>query len=181
MCELTTMLLIGSTVMGAAGAVQQGKAAEMQGRAAQQAATYNAQVADMNAKISERQARDAVERGQIEEQQQRMKTSQVIGKQRTAMAANGVDLAYGSPLDALVDTATIGELDALTIRANTYREERDIRQQGQNFTTQAGALRAEGENARIAGSMGKTGGFLNAAGTVLGGGAEAWKTWKKVA
>lgn len=175
------MLLVGSTVMGAAGAIQQGRAAEVQGRAAQQSANYNAKVADMNAKIAERQARDAVERGQLEEQQQRMKTSQIIGKQRAAMAANGVDLGYGSPLDALVDTATIGELDALTIRANTYREERDIRQGGQNLTTQAGALRAEGANAAVAGRMGRTGGFLNAAGTILGGGAEAWKTWKKVA
>lgn len=181
MCELTTMLLIGSTVMGAAGAVQQGKAAEMQGRAAQQAATYNAQVADMNAKISERQARDAVERGQIEEQQQRMKTSQIIGKQRAAMAANGVDLTFGSPLDALVDTATIGELDALTIRTNTAREERDIRQQGANLTSQAGMMRAEGENAAIAGRMGKRSGFMQAAGTILGGGARAYSNYRQVA
>ena len=56
MCELTTMLMIGSTVMGAAGAVQQGKAANA-------SAQYNAKVADMNAKLSERQARDAVARG----------------------------------------------------------------------------------------------------------------------
>lgn len=167
MCELTTMLMIGSTVMGAAGAIQQGKAA-------QASANYNAKVADMNAKIAERQARDAVERGQQEEQQQRMKTSQVIGQQRAALAANGVDLAFGSPLDVLVDTATMGELDALTIRANTYREERDIRQQGLNSTAQASAFRAEGANARTAGNM-------NAFGTILGGGAKAYSNYKQVA
>lgn len=167
MCELTTMLMIGSTLMGAAGAVQEG-------RAAQASANYSAKVADMNAKISERQARDAVERGQQEEQQQRMKTSQVIGQQKAAMAANGVDLGFGSPLDTLVDTATIGELDALTIRTNTYREERDIRQQGANNTAQASAFRAEGANARKAGSM-------SAFGTILGGGARAYSNYKQVA
>lgn len=166
MCELTTMLMIGSTVMGAAGAVQQGKAANA-------SAKYNAQVADMNAKIAERQARDAVQRGAMEEQQQRMKTSQIIGKQKAAMAANGVDLTFGSPLDTLVDTATMGELDALTIRSNAYREERDIRQQGLNSSSQAGLLRAEGRSAR-------TGGFMNAFGTVLGGGADAFSNYRRV-
>lgn len=167
MCEITTMLMIGSTVMGAAGAIQQGKAANA-------SAKYNAQVADMNAKISERQARDAVERGAIEEQQQRMKTSQIIGKQKAAMAANGVDLKFGSPLDTLVDTATMGELDALTIRANTYREERDIRQQGLNSQSQAGLLRAEGAAAKSAG-------FMNAFGTILGGGSKAYSNYMQVA
>ena len=165
MCELTTMLMIGSTVMGAAGAVQQGKAANA-------SAQYNAQVADVNAKLSEIQARDAVARGAIDEQQQRMKTSLTLGQQRAAMAANGVDLKFGSPLDALVDTATMGELDALTIRTNTYREERDIRQQGLNAQGQASMMRAEGAAA-------KSGGYLSAMGTVLGGGARAYGNYKQ--
>ena len=160
------MLMIGSTLMGGAGAIQQGNAANA-------SAKYNAQVADMNAKISERKARDAIERGGMEEQQQRMKTSQIIGQQRAAMAANGVDLKFGSPLDALVDTATMGELDALTIRSNTYREERDIRQQGLNSSSQAGLLRAEGKSA-------KTAGYMGAFGTVLGGGADAFSNYKRV-
>lgn len=180
MCELTTMLMIGSTVMGAVGAVQQGKAAEMQGRAAQQASEYNAKVADMNAKIAERQARDAVERGQQEEQQQRMRTSQIIGQQRVAMAANGVDVGFGSPLDVLVDTATMGELDALTIRSNTYREERDIRQQGANSTAQAGMYRAEGRNALAEGRGARRAGFMDAFGTILGGGAKAYSNYRQV-
>lgn len=165
MCELTTMLMIGSTVMGGVGAVQQGNAAAA-------SANYNAKVADMNAKIAERQARDAVERGAVEEQQQRMKTSAILGQQKAAMAANGVDLKFGSPLDALVDTATMGELDALTIRANTYREERDIRQAGLNAQGQAGLMRAEAKNS-------KTAGFLNGFSTVLSGGAGAYTNYQK--
>ena len=165
MCDLGTILTIGSTIMGGIGAIQQGNA-----QAA--AADYNAKVADMNAKIAERQSRDAVERGAMEEQQQRMKTAQIIGQQKAAMAANGVDIKFGSPLETLVDTATMGELDALTIRSNTYREERDIRQQGLNYEGQAGMLRSEARSAR-------TGGFLNAFGTLLGGASQAYSNYHR--
>lgn len=165
MCDPVTMMLVGSTALTAAGSIQQGAAAKA-------SANYNAKVADMNAKISDRQARDAVARGQIDEQQQRMKTSQVLSQQKVAMSANGVDLKFGSPLDALVDTATMGELDALTIRTNTAREVRDLRQQGANQTAQAGLLRAQG-------SAAQTGGYLGASGTVLGGGSDAYTSYQK--
>lgn len=167
MCvDPVTAMLIGSTVMGGMGAIQQGNA---QAASAQ----YNAQVADMNAKLAERQARDVVERGQVEEQQQRAKTAAIMGQQKAAMAANGVDLKFGSPLDTLVDTATMGELDALTIRANTYREERDTRQQAANLRGQSGMYRAEAKSA-------KTGGYLNAFGTILGGGAKAYTNYQSL-
>lgn len=166
MCDPVTMLMAASTVMGAAGSIQQGNAAAA-------SAKYNAQVSDMNAKLAERSARDAVERGQVQEQQQRMKTSAIMGQQKAAMAANGVDLKFGSPLDTLVDTATMGELDALTIRSNTAREERDTRQQANNLRGQAGMYRAEGAAA-------KTAGYMDAFGTILGGGAKAYGNYQKV-
>lgn len=165
MCELTTMLMLGSTIMGGIGQMQQGKAAAASAR-------YNAQVSDMNAKISDRQARDALDRGKLEEQKQRQKNAQILGQQQAGMAANGVDITFGSPMDLLVDTATMGELDALTIRSNSYREERDIRQQGANYRGQAGMQRAQASSA-------STGGFLGAIGTVLGGGASAFAQAKK--
>lgn len=160
-----TMLMIGSTVMSGVGAVQQGQAASA-------SASYNAKVSDMNARLADRAARDAVERGKVEEQKQRQKTAQIIGQQQAGMAANGLDLGFGSPLDLLIDTATMGEIDALTIRSNTFREERDIRQQGANYRGQASMQRAQADSA-------STGGFLNAVGTVLGGGASAYGNYKK--
>ena len=161
-----TMLMIGSTVMGGIGQIQQGQAQA-------QAATYNAQVSDMNAKLADRAAKDALDRGAKEEQRQRQKTAQILGQQQAGMAANGVDLTFGSPLDLLVDTSIMGELDALTIRSNTYREERDIRQQAANYRGQAGMQRAQASSA-------STGGFLGAMGTVLGGGAQAYGNYRKV-
>lgn len=165
MCDLVTALMVGSTLMGGAGAIQQGQATAA-------SAKYNAQVSDMNAKLADRSAKDALERGKLEEQKQRQKTSQVLGAQQAGMAANGVDLTFGSPLDLLVDTAVMGEMDALTIRTNSAREERDIRQQGANYRGQAGMYRAQASSA-------SSGGFLNAMGTVLGGGAQAGAYAKK--
>ena len=165
MCELMTILTIGSTVMGAVGAVQQGQAASA-------SAKYNANVANMNAKLADRAAKDALERGALEEQKQRQKTATLIGQQKASMAANGVDLSFGSPLDTLVDSATLGELDALTIRSNTYREERDLRQQGANYRGQARMGMASASGA-------STGGWLNAGGTLLGGGAKAYGSYKQ--
>ena len=155
MCDLVTGLLVASTLMGAAGQIQQGNAAAAARR-------YNQQVAEMNAKIADNQARDALERGKIEEQKKRREVAQISGRQQAAMAANGVDISFGSPLDVLADTAIQGELDALTIRSNTYREEYDYRVKGAN-------QRAQGSLARMEGDAAKTGSLLSAGATILGG------------
>lgn len=152
------------TVVGAAGQIQQG-------RAAAQAAEYNAKVQDMNAKIADRRARDAIERGQAEEQRKRMEVSRLQGQQKAAMAANGVDLTFGSPLDMIVDTAVLGELDALTIRSNAYREAYDHQVDRANRRAGAAMSRMEGEASRTAG-------YLGAMGTVLTGGGKAYQQYK---
>jgi hypothetical protein len=164
MCELMTALTIGSTLLGAAGAVQQGQAAGAAGR-------YNQQIAEMNATLSDRRAKDAMERGAIAEQRKRQEVASIIGKQTVAMAANGVDLSFGSPLDTLTDTAVLGELDALTIRTNTAREAYDFKVQGVN-------QRAQGKLERMKGDAAETGGYLKAGGTILGGGGSAYGQYK---
>ena len=164
MCELTTALLIGSTLIGGYAQIQAGNA-----QAA--ASKYNAQVAEMNATLADRAAKDALERGAAEEQRKRMEIAAIQGRQQAAMAANGVDLTFGSPLDTLVDTATMGELDALTIRRNAAREAYDYETQGVNY-------RADATLSRMNASAAKTGGYLGAAGTILGGGATAYRAYK---
>ena len=164
MCDIGIALTLASTVIGAAGQIQQGKA-----QAA--ASNYNAKVAEMNATLADRRARDALERGKIEEQQKRQEISQLKGRQKAAMAANGVDLTFGSPLDTIVDTAVLGELDALTVRRNAAREAYDHEVQGVNNRSDATLNRM---NAKAA----KTGGYLAAAGTVLGGAGKAYGQYK---
>jgi len=122
----------------------------------------------MNATISERRAKDALERGELEEQQKRRETSALIGKQKAAMAANGVDLTFGSPLDVIVDSAVLGELDALTIRKNAHREEYDYHVQAANQRAQ-GAMHSGAADSALAG------GYMAAGGTVLTGASQAYK------
>ncbi|MET3853055.1 hypothetical protein [Rhizobium sp. OAE497] len=160
MCDLSLALAIGSTVIGAAGQVQQASAESA-------ADKYNAQVADMNATLADKKARDDITAGQQEEQRKRLETAQLEGKQKAAMAANGVDLNFGSPLDTLVDTAKIGELDALNIRTNAYRAAYNDKVQATNFQNEAIMDRAKS-------SYDAEGGYLGAVGTILGGAGKAF-------
>lgn len=164
MCDLMMALTIGSTLLGAAGQIQQGQATAAAGR-------YNAQIMDMNATLSERRANDALERGKLEEQKKRQDVAKLKGAQTAAMAANGVDLTFGSPLDTLVDTAVLGELDALTIRTNANREAYDYRVDAVN-------KRAGGSLERMKADSASTAGYLSAAGTVLTGAGKAYQGYK---
>lgn len=164
MCDLTLALALGSTVLGAAGQVQQASAQSS-------ADKYNAQVAAMNAKIESDKAKDAIERGAQQEQQKRLATSQLMGKQRAALAASGVDLSFGSPLDTLIDTAKMGEVDALNIRTNSYREAYAYRVNSANSASQAEMYKSKA-------ASDTAGGYLGAIGTILGGGSKAYGAYK---
>lgn len=165
MCDVTMALMIGSTIVGAVGQVQQSQATAAANR-------YTAQVQNMNARMADRRAQDAIERGQAEEQRKRQEVARLKGAQTAAMAANGVDVTFGSPLDTIVDTAVLGELDALTIRTNSYREAYDQK-------VDAASKRAGAQLSRMSADSASTGGYLAAAGTVLGGGAKAYGQYKQ--
>lgn len=164
MCDLTMALTLGSTLLGAAGTIQQANATAAANR-------YNAQVAEMNATLSERRAKDAIERGQTEEQRKRLEVQRLLGKQRVGFAAGNLDLSFGSPLDTMVDTAVLGELDALTIRSNAYREAYDHRVDAVNQRAGATLNRASARSATA-------GGWLGAAGTILGGAGQAYRDFR---
>jgi hypothetical protein len=164
MCDIMMALTVGSTLLGAAGQIQQGQATASAQR-------YNAHVQEMNATLADRRARDAIERGEVAEQKKRQQVAALRGQQTAAMAANGVDLSFGSPLDTLVDTAVLGELDALTIRTNAARESYDFKVGAVNQRAGASMSRAAADNA-------ETGSYLNAAGTILGGAGRAYQGYK---
>lgn len=165
MCDITLALAAASTVIGGIGQFQQGQAAAS-------AAEYNAKIGEMNATLSERKAKDALERGQREEQRKRMEVARLKGRQKATFAASGVDVAFGSPLDTLVDTAVLGELDALTIRSNAAREAYD-------FEVDAVNQRAGSALQRSRAGAARTGSFLQAGGTVLGGASDAYGDYRE--
>ncbi|MHA2064249.1 MAG: virion core protein, T7 gp14 family [Candidatus Thorarchaeota archaeon] len=101
---------------------------------------YQSQVASNNQKIAEIKAADAINRGELEERKHRIQLAQLIGEQRAGAAASGVLVDEGSALDVVLDTASIGELEALTIRSNAEREALGFRQQANQFGGDAAFL-----------------------------------------
>lgn len=142
MAALTAALLglsAASTITKFAGERQQATAAERQG--AYEQAVYNT-----DAQLAEQQAADAIARGKEAETRQRQATRGLIGSQRAALAAQGIEVDSGSALDVQADTAAMGELDALTIRNNAAREAYGYKVQALNYRQQGQLAALSGKN-----------------------------------
>lgn len=100
-------------------------------------------VSSLNAQLAEGQAADATARGAEAESRQRLATKGLIGSQRAALAASGVDANSGSAALLQEDSARQGALDALTIRNNAAR-------QAWGYSVDAANARAQGQQAVVA-------------------------------
>lgn len=184
-------MAVSSVVMMGAGAV--GSAAGARSSAASQKAQleYNAAIGklnaamaesdasllELNASISESQARMALQIGQREEQQLRLQSAQLKGRQRAAFAANGVDLGVGSTARVLASTDYMTEVDASVVRANAARQAFGYRVQAVNQKFSAMTAKAQGTSYRAGSAFASVGAAgispAAAAGTSLLGSASA--------
>lgn len=114
-------------------------------RATKNAMGAQAQVQRNNAIIAGWQAQDALARGDRAASRVRSQGRQLQGRQRAAMAANGVDISTGSALEILKDTEFFTEMDATTAKDNAAREAWAIRNQAAGFTADANLLQARGD------------------------------------
>lgn len=158
-----TMLGIGAvaTVASVASGIVGGISSYQQGKAQQAQAEYQAKVAEDNARIAQQNASNVRQEGIEESRMQRMKTLQTVSSQQASMAANGLDISQGTPLDVIEDTATMGELDALTTQYNSETKAQAYEQQANNFNNQANLDRIAGRNAMQAGKMNALSSGLN--------------------
>jgi len=173
MGAIAAPLMIATTLaagaVSAVGSVQQSKAQQAQAR-------YQEGVARNNEILARRAADDARERGRIEEMNARIRTSQLVGRQRASLAANGVDVGSGSAIDLITDTFKIGETDALTIRANAERDAAAYLAQAGNFQGEAGLYKSSASNIRGALPFELAGTALSTAGSVAG----QWYNWQQM-
>lgn len=158
--------------MQAFGAATSAYGAYNSSKSAGAAYAYQAQVQRNNAQAAEWQARDAITRGQQDENRHRLKAAQLKGTQRASMAARGIALDEGSALNILDDTDFMGDMDALVIRDNAAREAWAYREKAKgnladSFLMQ-GRAAAESPGAAAAGSL------LTSAGNV----ASNWYAYK---
>lgn len=159
------------TGVSAFGQWRAGGAAKRAGEAGRRAAESQAELHDYNAAIAELQAADAIERGEEAASQFRQRVRQAIGSQRAGIAAQGVDVTYGSAVDAQADAEFLGELDALTIRTNAAREAWGFKVQSEDSRRRAEITRREGVMIEEAGNQQRTAARIGAVGSIIGGGA----------
>lgn len=154
MCDPVT-LIAASTAVAAIGS----GVTAMQSAASSR---YEAKVADRNAQLANQQGRDAAERQQTEAQRLYRRAGQVSGQQRAAMAANGLDLGFGSALQVQQDSAMIAAEDA----GQLYKAGNEERR---GFDIDAGNFRAKAQGSRQAASAAIVKGVFDVGSTVLGG------------
>ncbi len=116
--------------LAAFGAFEQSEAAKQQGE-------YQRRAYEMNARIAGEAAEDAILRGDKAAQAHKGKVKSLIGSQRAALAAQGIDVGSGSALDIQVDSAGLGAMDELTIKNNAWREAYGLRTQAVQSLSQA--------------------------------------------
>ena len=162
------MAFTGDQDIAAASAAMSAMAAQQQARAQQQQAAFQAAVARNNQTLSGQQADDAIDRGEIRVDERRLRTRQLIGQQRSILAASGFDANTEDPIGLIADTAAIGELDALTERSNAEREAFRFRIAGSNAGAQAALFQAKAD------SISPGFAFANAA---IQGGARVANRW----
>jgi len=136
-------------------ALLQGLGAIVTGAATFAAASNNAAIQEMNAEIADDNAKRALERAAIEQQESDFRTRGLLGEQLAQQAASGVDIGSGSPKYTRIAARELGRLDALNIRQAGELEAYNYRTQSVNFRANAAGARAEG-------AFGLLGGFLNA-------------------
>jgi transposase len=137
-----------------------------QGEANAAAARYQAAVARNNQIISEQNAIVETQKGQQMEAAKREQTAQATSMQRARLAAAGVALDSGSPVRIQEDIASLGELDALTIRNNAARAAYGYRSQGLNYAAQAGLDDMRSQNVSTAGTLGAFSSLIGGASSV---------------
>jgi hypothetical protein len=148
-CEPTTIAAIGLAVSAAGTGVA--------ARGQYQAGKVQDRVNSNNRVMAEYQAQDALRRGEEDAIAAQRKASGLRGAQRTALAANGVDLGVGTPAALVDQTDFFAAADRGTIRDNAAREA---------WTRRTGASQ-----------YGSSGAGMAAAGTLLGSAGQVADRW----
>lgn len=110
-----------------------------------QSGSYKEKIAEINSEIANEQAESAMSRGRQQERQLRVDYSQLMGKQRAIMAAQGLNLEEDTALNVQLDTRRQEEIDVLTLRNNTAMEAWGYNVQAYNYTQMGKYAKREGD------------------------------------
>jgi hypothetical protein len=158
MCDPVS-LTVAATAVTMAGQVSQGM-----GQAAQY--RYQATVDRQNARLANEQARDSIANTNLEAQRRYRDLAQTKGDQTAALAANGVDLNFGTPTDIVKDTAMIGAEDIGQLYKGGNERTRGFEINAFNYRSSAVGNRARARGAETAAAFGAVGSALGGASQV---------------
>jgi hypothetical protein len=170
MADPTTAMAIGagSSVLGLFGSGVSAYGAEQQGQAQAKNAMYQAQVARNNAVIAKQNEQWEVASGEVKAGIEGMKTRAVVGGEKAAQGASGIDVNTGSSVKVRAATAELGALDAMTIRSNSARSAYGYEVKAVSDEAEAGLLTTEAQQFKEAGDVSALGTFLSGASSVGG-------------
>lgn len=126
------------------------------------AANYEGELARRNAALETERARDSIERGKFERRAFWREIGQVKGQQTASMAANNIDLGFGSAVRTQQDTASLAQEDAASLYGN-------INERTRGFDINASNFRSEARAARMRGRAAATTAVFNAGTSLMGG------------
>lgn len=148
-------LAIAAAGVAAAGQLMGGAQAMAQGN-------YASNVAKANAQTQIEAAHDSVARGQDEASQFYRQVGRTKGDQIAAIAANGIDVGYGSAERVQDDTQRGADADANRMYYNQEQRTKGLYVDANNFVAEAAAQRAKGKAALISSAF-------SAASSLMGG------------
>lgn len=129
----------------------------MQAQGQTQNADFQSGMMKQNADFKLRTADETINAGNTSADWQRVRAGQSVGTQRSAQAANGIDVNSGSAAQLQDDTAMLGELDALTIQNNAAREAYGYRVQAKQDILNASQTVQNGKTAATGSILGGLG------------------------
>lgn len=155
-----------SAVMGVAGAISSAFSAYYGASMQKQNFKHRAAMAEINAKIAELGAESSLLQGKSEVAKLTMQAGQLKSRQRTALAANGVDLGVGNAAEIQASTDMMKEIDTNTIKANAMRTAWGYRTNALNYRNNALTDRASASG--ISPFMSSATSLMSSAGQVAG-------------
>lgn len=170
--SLSTAGLAATAIGGVTSAIGAEESASAQGAAA----SYQSQVAQNNQQIAQQNAQLASAAGDAREEQQGLKTRAEVGQIEAAQGASNISVNQGSAVDVRSSAASLGELDALTIRSQAQQQALGFENQATSFAGQAGLSQFESSQAGVAGNIAAGGSLLSAASGV----ANQYLGWQRV-
>ena len=154
---------LGATALGS---LTSASGASFTGQAQANMYNYQAGVAQINQQIMQQNASWATEEGEVQAQQEGMKTRAQIATTEATQGAGNLDVASGSDARVRASELEIGEEDQALIRSNAAQKAYGFEVQGFQYSAQASADTASASNSLTAAKYNVTSSLLGGAGSV---------------